>query len=1114
MRTIRLTTIFILLCTTITIAAQKRIKVSCVGNSITYGATLTDRETQSYPAQLQQMLGNTYEVKNFGKSGATLLNKGHRPYTRQAEYQQAIDFAGDIVVIHLGINDTDPRDWPDYRDSFVKDYLSLIDSFRQANPTCKIMIARLTPIADRHPRFESGTRDWHDQIQLAIETVARYAGVQLIDFHEPLYPYPFILTDAVHPNAEGAKILAKTVYSAITGDYGGLQLSELYTDKMVLQHNCPLTIRGIANAGNKITVSIAGQQQTTKAASNGKWQVTLQPLKAGGPYTLTIRSDKQKLQYQDVLAGEVWLCSGQSNMEFMLRAASTAKQDISNSDNTNIRLFDMKARWRTNAVEWESSTLDSLNHLQYYAATKWEICDPKTAASFSAVAYYFGKMLQDSLQIPVGLICNAIGGSPTEAWIERSTLEYHFPTILRDWKKNDFIQDWVRGRAILNVKKSTDKLQRHPYEPCYLYEAGIRPLEQYPIKGVIWYQGESNAHNYEAHEKLFKLLINSWRKNWENENLPFYYVQLSSIDRPSWPWFRDSQRRMMNEIPCTGMAVSSDHGDSLNVHPTNKKPVGERLARWALNKTYNKSQVFPSGPLFRHADFCEDTVYITFDYADGLSTSDGSPVRTFEVAETEGVYYPAIAEIEAEEPEIKIGAKFEEKKGVKLEAKHEVNSEAEVEAKVGTETDARIEIDARVEIDAKVGKEAEEERTPKSVSVRIKVYSDQVKHPRYVRYGWQPFTRANLINKAGLPASTFRAEAPKSFIESIRLQKMNGFPKSEKGINQGVSACYAGILNRKLLIAGGCNFPGTPASEGGKKKYYQGIYAAEMNPDTLFFWNKVGELPMPAAYGVSVSCVDGIICAGGMNEHGALTTVYKIQWNEKKGKISLETLPDLPYALDNMYGTLVGNQLFITGGNRNGKPSNSFLCLDLDNLAAGWQQLPDFPGAARVQPVCAGQYKNNEVCIYLWGGFAASTDGKPATLSTDGYCYSSASRQWTPVATPTGNNDETISLGGGTAIAISENLILCTGGVNKDIFLAALQHPEKDYLLHPAEWYKFNDRILIYNIRQNTWQEVARNSQTARAGAALTGWDKVFYNINGELKPGIRTPEIIKITIE
>ena len=174
-------------------AQQHRIKVACIGNSITYGYGLPDRATQSYPVQLQKMLGESYQVENFGKSGATLLNKGHRPYMQQDEYRRAIDFGGDIVVIHLGINDTDPRDWSDYRDFFVKDYIALIDSFRVANPEARIMIARLTPIADRHPRFLSGTRDWHGEIQLAIENVARYTGVQLIDFHEPLYPYPYTL---------------------------------------------------------------------------------------------------------------------------------------------------------------------------------------------------------------------------------------------------------------------------------------------------------------------------------------------------------------------------------------------------------------------------------------------------------------------------------------------------------------------------------------------------------------------------------------------------------------------------------------------------------------------------------------------------------------------------------------------------------------------------------------------------------------------------------------------------------------------------------------------------------------------------------------------------------
>lgn len=673
----------------VAISAHKQTKVACVGNSITYGSGLAHPEQDSYPAQLQRLLGDQYVIGNFGKPGATLLNKGHRPYREQEEFRKALAFAGDIVVIHLGINDTDPRNWPNYRDSFVRDYLALIDSFRVVNPNCRVIISRLTPIADRHPRFESGTRDWHGEIQQAIEAVAAHAGVQLMDFHEPLYPYPFLLPDAVHPSKEGAAILAKTVYSSITGDYGGLKLSELYTDNMVLQRDCLLPLSGRANALEKVSVTIGKQKQTVQTGLDGKWTVMLQPLQAGGPYTLTVAAGKKTLTCKNVLVGEVWLCSGQSNMEFLLRNATTAKEDIPLAENKNIRLFDKKARWATNAVEWETSVLDSLNQLQYYKETQWNLCSPTTSSSFSAVAYYFGKMLQDSLKVPVGLICNAVGGSPAEAWIDRSTLEYQFPAILRNWTKNDFIQDWVRGRAALNVKKSTDKNQRHPYEPCYLFESGIRPLEQFPIKGVIWYQGESNAHNREAHEKLFRLLVESWRTSWKDPQLPFYYVQLSSLNRPSWTWFRDSQRRMMEEIPNTGMAVSSDYGDSLDVHPRFKKPVGERLARLALNKTYGMKEVVPSGPLYRKVEFRNGAAYLSFDYADGMHALDGTSLRTFEIAETEGLYYPATAEI---------------------------------------------------------------------IGNQIKIVSREVKNPYHVRYGWQPFTRANLVNGAGLPASTFRTE--------------------------------------------------------------------------------------------------------------------------------------------------------------------------------------------------------------------------------------------------------------------------------------------------------------------------------------------------------------------
>ena len=680
----------VVLCCTCAYAQQKKIKVACVGNSITYGSGVANREVNAYPVKLQGMLGEEYEVGSFGKPGATLLNKGHRPYIQQQEYKDAIAFAGDIVVIHLGINDTDPRNWPNYQDDFIEDYRSLIKDFREANPKARFLIARMTPLSDRHWRYESGTRDWHEQIQEAIACVARAEGIQMINFFEPLHPYPFILEDNIHPNAEGAEMLAKIVYGGITGDYGGLQMSPYYTDNMVLQYGRRIELQGMANAGEKVSVSIAGQKHRATADTDGKWTVALSPLKAGGPYTLKIEAGKKELVYKNVMAGEVWLCSGQSNMEFQLNQSATGKEDIPMAENRNIRLFDMKARWRTNPVEWDASVLDSLNHLQYFHDTQWTECTPQTAARFSAIAYHFGKMLQDSLQVPIGLICNAVGGSPTEAWVSRRMLEFEFPAILRDWTKNDFIQDWVRGRAAQNIRKSKDKFQRHPYEPCYLFESAILPMQQFPIRGVIWYQGESNAHNIEAHEKLFERLVRSWRQYWEDEEMPFYYVQLSSLNRPSWPLFRDSQRRMLQDIDNSGMAVSTDKGNPTDVHPTEKREVGQRLAYWALNETYGFRNVVPSGPLYSDVEFKKGAAYVSFDYDEGLRPAkEGEELLTFEIAGEDRRFYPAKAVVEGN---------------------------------------------------------------------RVKVWSKEVKNPTIVRYGWQPYTKANLVNGAGLPASTFRSD--------------------------------------------------------------------------------------------------------------------------------------------------------------------------------------------------------------------------------------------------------------------------------------------------------------------------------------------------------------------
>ncbi|MDE7122781.1 MAG: sialate O-acetylesterase, partial [Alistipes sp.] len=572
-------------------------------------------------------------------------------------------------------------------DEFIADYRALIDAFREANPACRILVARLSPISNLHPRFESGTRDWHGQIQKCIEVVAEHAGAQLIDFHAPLYAFPRLLPDGLHPDAEGAGILADVVRGTITGDYGGLRMGPLYTDGMVLQRDRRLPVRGVADAGERVTVRIAGQRRETVAGSDGRWEVALDPLPAGGPHTLTIATPARKLAYRDVLVGEVWLCSGQSNMQFALRYNEPSERDAAAENDAQLRLFDMKGDWRMPV--WDAPTIDSIDRLRFYRPARWAASTSENAPEFSAVAYYFGRRLRDSLNVPVGLVCNAVGGSPTEAWVDRRTLEYEFPAILRDWRRSDFVQQWVRETADSRLSASDDRTHRHPFGPCYLFETGIAPLDGFPVRGVIWYQGESNAHNIEAHERLFGLLVKSWRTCWNDPELPFYFVQLSSLNRPSWPRFRDSQRRLLERIPHTGMAVCSDRGDSLDVHPTRKRDVGERLAAWALHADYGRRDVVPSGPLFRSLEVEGDTAYVSFDWSEGLHADGGGALRTFEAAGADGLFHPA---------------------------------------------------EARVEGD------------------RVAVRSDRVPHPVAVRYGWQPFTRANLVNGAGLPASTFAGE--------------------------------------------------------------------------------------------------------------------------------------------------------------------------------------------------------------------------------------------------------------------------------------------------------------------------------------------------------------------
>lgn len=1003
------------------LAYARPIKVACVGNSITYGYLLVDRETEAYPARLQQLLGSGYEVMNFGRSSATLLRNGHFPYVTQPEYEQALAYKPDVVVIHLGVNDTDPRNWPNYNDRFVADYVELIEAFRQSNPRVRVIIARVTPLGVSHHRFKSGTRDWRDAVQDAIGRVARATGVEVIDFGTPLLDRQNLMPDAVHPDAEGAMILARTAYGGITGDYGGLSLPEVYSDGMVLQRNRPITIHGRADAGADITVTIGGNVATTTSDNQGCWEATLPAMTEGEGHTLVVSDGRTEKRIVDVAVGEVWLASGQSNMEFQLRHSVGAEEE---SGHPKLRIYDMKPIAVTDRNMWPDDILHEVNELRYFKPSRWCRADSSSIRNFSAIAYHFGKILADSLDVPVGVICNAVGGSGIESWIDIETLEHHYPEVLLNWRKNDYVQPWVQQRAAEN--SGTSPRQRHPYEPSYLFASGLRPLAHFPLAGVIWYQGESNAHNIEVHEAMFPLLLDSWRSYFGNSRLPFYFAQLSSLNRPSWPEFRDSQRRMACRYEDVEMAVTHDYGDSLDVHPRNKRPVADRLARHALNHLYGFGNVVSGGPTPVRAIRVGNAMLIEMDGCSGaLSTSDGASPRTFEIAEIDGIYQPAEAQIDGN---------------------------------------------------------------------KIILKNMKVDKPSYVRYAWQPFTRANLVNADGIPASTFKLAVDADSVSD------------DSGIECGVSAAFAGTVDGRVVMAGGCNFPENPLGSDSHKHFYDGIYEivplADGGATQL---RRIGSLSQPTAYGASAVTPAGLVMVGGTSGNVLLADAYLLAGAEG----SLNPLPSLPFAMDNMAACAVGNVVYVAGGNVDGAPSNVLLRLDLDNLSKGWVRLRDFPGNPRIQPVLAASGPN----LYMWGGFAGKGVGREASLELDGLRYDLKSGKWHSIDGPLSADGQAVSVGGGIATTLPDGRIVVAGGVNKDVFLSALRNQPADYLSHPIEWYRFNRDLLVYDPADCRWSVADTDAEYARAGAAMASDGAKIYLIGGELKPRIRTPKVKMITL-
>ena len=341
------------------------------------------------------------------------------------------------------------------------------------------------------------------------------------------------------------------------------------------------------------------------------------------------------------------------------------------------------------------------------------------------------------------------------------------------------------------------------------------------------------------------------------------------------------------------------------------------------------------------------------------------------------------------------------------------------------------------------------------------------------------------------------------------IQRLVGFPTEEQGFDKGVSACYCGVINGYLYIAGGCNFPDKPVAEGGKKRFYKAIYAAKLNAEgNRLEWKTVGQMPQPAAYGVSVTYENSLILVGGNNETGGLTTAIRLR--PTATGMQQEALPNLPHALDNMAGAVVGHILYVVGGNCEGVATQKVWSLDLKNTAKeGWKEEPSIPGIARVQPIAAALSGD---LLGVWGGFAPKTDSKAAQLAMNGASYNAGCGTWTALPAPTDAIGEEVFTGGATAIATPQKGVVVVGGVNKDVFLAAINKLPEGYLLHEPEWYRFNSRVLCY--RDGTWTQLLQHPSVARAGCALAYWDGWVYVVGGELKPGIRTPEIVRFRVD
>ena len=508
-----------------------------------------------------------------------------------------------------------------------------------------------------------------------------------------------------------------------------VRLPKVFSSHMVLQQDKPLVVWGWAQPGEKVTVELGTANQQVQANERGEWKAVLPAMKAGGPYTLTV-SGSNKVQFEDVMVGEVWLCSGQSNMEMGIGAARDAQKEIAAADYPGIRLLKVVKSWKPEPQSDIEGT--------------WKVCTPQTIAEggwsgFSACAYFFGRELHQKLGVPVGLIDSSWGGTRIEPWTPPEGFAA-VPALKREYelvqlgdpraaahqqRLEQVLQETERwlaaARQALTARALVPPMPTYPAEllpphdvqhATALYNGMIYPIHPFALRGAIWYQGESNATEGMLYAERMKALIGGWRQVWGEGDFPFYFVQIApytyGFNAEIIGEFWEAQAAAQ-AIPNTGMAVITDIGNLKDIHPTNKQEVGRRLALWALAKTYGQENLVYSGPTFKAMTIEDDKLRLSFDHVGGgLASRDGKPLSWFELIDAdEGGFVPAQAQIDG---------------------------------------------------------------------ATVVLSAPGVKHPVAMRFAWSMLAEPNLMNAEGLPAGAFRAgTVPKRDLLALKVPEAKDY---------------------------------------------------------------------------------------------------------------------------------------------------------------------------------------------------------------------------------------------------------------------------------------------------------------------------------------------------